>query len=62
MSAQDLERQVKAINSVKTLNICIPMELFSLIRESGHLSDIDLWASLLFIDKLRSEGWIKEVK
>jgi len=62
MSAQDLERQVKLLAQTRTLNIKIPETLFEEIRASGKLQQLDLWISLLIIDSLKKENWLREEK
>jgi hypothetical protein len=52
-----IEDKVKALNSYRVLHVSMPLELFDLIKQAGHLGD-DLWANLLFIKELEAEGWI----
>jgi len=58
----DLAEKAKALHDYKVLHVSMPLELFDLIKQAGHLGD-DLWANLLFIKELEAEGWIpkKEV-
>ncbi len=62
MSATDLEKQVKLLAQTRILNIRIPETLFEEIRASGKLQQIDLWISLLIIESLKKENWLKEEK
>jgi len=62
MSATDLEKQVKLLAQTRTLNIKIPEALFEELRASGKLQQVDLWISLLIIDSLKRENWLKEEK
>jgi hypothetical protein len=60
MSATDLERQVKLLAQTRTLNIKIPETLFEEIRASGKLQQVDLYVSLLIVDDLTKNGWLKK--
>ena len=58
----NIEEKAKALQEFKVLHVSMPLELFDLIKQAGHLGD-DLWANLIFIRALENEGWIprKEV-
>jgi hypothetical protein len=56
---EDLEEMVKVVNSTKPLIIRLPSKLFDEVKGSGHLSQVDLWVSMLIIEALKKEGWLK---